>query len=105
MNYRLVIQFPIADTSADYFDRLITIENELGFILRDKHIVVGHDLGTEDINLIIHTDDPDEAFELAKSALSEKDLETILVAFREINGKEYSVLWPENFSGEFRIDK
>ena len=94
----------MADTSADYFDRLITIENELGFILRDKHIVVGHELRTEDMNLTIHTDDPDEAFELAKNVLSEKDLETISVAFREMEDEEYSVLWPENFSGEFRFE-
>ena len=104
MNYQLVIQFPIADTAADYFDRLIRIENELGIILKDNHIVVGHDLGTEDMNIIIHTDDPDEAFALANNALSEKDLETILVAYREMEGEEYFVLWPENFSGEFKIE-
>ncbi len=104
MNYQLVIQFPIADTTADYFDRLIRIENELGIILRDNHIVVGHDLGTGEMNIIIHTDDPDEAFALAKNVLSEKDLETILVAFSDMEDEEYSVLWPENFSGEFRFE-
>ena len=104
MNYRLIIQFPITNTSADYFDRFISIENELGFVLRDKHIVAGHDFGKEIMNIIIHTDDTDEAFELAKNVLSEKDLETILVAFSEIDDEEYSVIWPENFSGEFRIE-
>ena len=56
------------------------------------------------MNIIIHTDDPDEAFALANNALSEKDLETILVAYRELEGEEYFVLWPENFSGEFKIE-
>ena len=53
MNYHLVIQFPIANASADYFDRLIGIENELGFILKNRHVVVGHDLGTEIMNITI----------------------------------------------------
>ncbi len=103
MNYQLTLRFPLADASADDFDHIIMIENELGIILKGKHDVDGHELGTEEMNIFIHTNDPNEAFDLAKNILSEKDLETILVAFKEMKGEEYSVIWPENFNGEFRI--
>ena len=103
MNYQLVIQFPISDASADDFDRLIMIESELGLILRDKHQVDGHDIGSGEMNIFIHTNDPKEAFELAKNTLSEKDLETILVAYRDMKGSEYSLIWPESFDDEFKI--
>ena len=103
MNYQLVIQFPITDASADDFDRLIMIETELGIVLRDQHNVDGHDLGTGEMNIFIHTDNPREAFHLARDVLSKADLETIVVAFREMTGEDYSVIWPENFGSEFGV--
>lgn len=103
MNYQLVIQFPLTDATADEFDRLLMIENELELVLRDKHIVDGHDIGAGEMNIFIHTNDPEEAFELAKTTLTEKDLEKISVAFRDMIGDQYSVLWPKNYDGEFRI--
>jgi hypothetical protein len=103
MNYQLIIQFQLADASVDDFDRLIIIENELRIIMKDKHDVDGHDLGADEMNIFIHTNDPDDAFKLAKNVLSKNDLKTILVASRQMKGEEYSVIWPENFSGEFKI--
>ena len=103
MNHQLIIQFPIADASADVFDRLIMLENELELILRGRHQVDGHNIGTGVINLRIRTDDPKEAFELAKAALSKKDLETIIVANKQLNSDEYSILWPGDFEGKFEI--
>ena len=103
MNYQLVIQFPLADASADDFDRLLMIENELGLALRGKHKVDGHDIGPGEMNIFIHTNDPDEAFELVKKTLSENDLETILAAFRDMKGNKYSVIWPDNYNDEFTI--
>ncbi|MCH8104490.1 MAG: ABC transporter [Proteobacteria bacterium] len=103
MNYQLVIQFPITDASADDFDRLIMIETELGIVLRDQHDVDGHHLGAGEMNIFIHTDNPREAFRLARDVLSKADLETIVVAFREMTGEDYSVIWPENFDSEFGV--
>lgn len=103
MNYQLIIQFQLTDASVDDFDRLIMIENELRIILKDKHELDGHDLGSDKMNIFIHTDDPDDAIKLAKNVLSEKDLETVLIAFKEMKGEAYSVLWPENFNGEFKL--
>jgi len=103
MTYQLVLQFPLSDASAGDFDRLLMIENELELALRGKHQVQGHDIGSDEINLFIHTSDPNEAFELVKSTLSAKDLATLLVAFKEIKGDQYSVIWPDNYKDEFTI--
>lgn len=79
------------------------VENELELTLRDKHKVDGHDIGSGKMNIFISTSDPDETFELARKALSDNDLKIITVAFRDIMDDNYSVLWPENYSGEFEI--
>ncbi len=55
------------------------------------------------MNIFINTDDPNEAFTLAKDVLIEADLKTILVAYRDFESEEYVFIWPEKFSGEFRI--
>ena len=103
MNYQLVIQFPLADASADDFDRFLMIENELNLALRDKHRVDGHDIGSGEMNIFIHTNDPNEAFELAKNHFFEKDLEKISFAFKEMKGDKYTIIWPENDNDEFKI--
>ena len=103
MNYQLVIQFSLSDASADDFDQLLVIENKLDLALRYKHQVDGHDLGSDEMNIFIHTNDPTEAFRISSGVLSEKELEIVTIAIKELEGEKYSVLWPENFDGEFRI--
>ncbi|HIF49968.1 MAG TPA: ABC transporter [Thiotrichaceae bacterium] len=103
MNYQLVIQFSLVDAGVEDFERLMMLENELRVVLREKHMVDGHDLGAEKMNIFINTDDPNEAFTLAKDVLIEADLKTILVAYRDFESEEYVFIWPEKFSGEFRI--
>ena len=97
------MQFQLSNASADDFDQLLVIENKLELALRYKHQVDGHDIGSGEMNIFIHTTDPTEAFRVSKDVLSEKDLEIVTVAFRELDGDKYSVLWPEKFDGEFRI--
>ena len=97
------MQFQLSNASADDFDQLLVIENKLELALRYKHQVDGHDIGSGEMNIFIHTNDPTEAFKISQNALSEKDLEIVTVAFRELDGDKYSVLWPEKFDGEFRI--
>ena len=103
MDYQLVIQFPLSDATADDFDQLLVIENKLDLVLRSKHQVDGHDIGSGEMNIFIHTNNPAEAFRISKDVLSEKDLEIVTIAFRELNGDKYSVLWPDKFNGEFTI--
>ena len=103
MNYQLVIQFPLSDASADDFDQLLVIENKLDLLLRHEHQVDGHDIGPGEMNIFIHTNDPAEAFRISKQAFSKNELDIVIVAVRELKGDKYSVLWPENFDGEFTI--
>jgi len=101
MKYQLVLQLPAS--SIRDFDRLILIENKLGELLGEKHFVDGHDFGSGEMNIFIHTDDPDAAFELAINSLDDLLIAKLKVAYRKIDGEEYQMLWPENFQGEFNI--
>jgi len=103
VKYQLVLQFPIADASADDFDRLIMIENELSLSLKGYHDVDGHDIGSGEMNIFIHTDNPAEAFMLARGVLSKEDLEEISVAFREFDSDKFTLLWPENTDKKFKV--
>ena len=103
MNYQLVLQFPLADADVEDFERLMMLENELRVVLREKHMLDGHDLGAEKMNIFINTDDSNEAFTLTKDVLIEAYIKTILVAYRHFESEKYVFMWPENFSGEFRI--
>jgi len=103
VNIQLVIQFPLAGATAEEFDRLLMIENEFGLVLRNGHQVDGHDIGYEEMNIFIHTNDPYEAFDLVKNTLSENNLSNIVAAFREIKGDDYTVIWPVNHTEEFIV--
>ena len=101
MKYQLVLQFDASNT-AD-FDQLIEIEDMLENKLGNLHEVDGHDFGSGEMNIFIHTNDPKAAFELAKHSLSASELTTMKAAFRKLDGETYQVLWPESFSGSFAI--
>jgi len=103
MSFQLIIQFELNKATVDDFDRLLALENELRIALKEQHDVKGHQLGIDQINIIIHTDNPDEAFTLCRTILSNKELETVLVAYKELDGDNFYVLWPENYNGAFKI--
>jgi len=93
MKYQLVLQFPTAEI--EDFDRLLSIELQLITLLGDKHNVEGHDLGAEEMNIFIHTDDPNGAFDIVKNMLTPLELHTVKAVFREMNEGGYIVVWPE----------
>lgn len=101
MKYQLVLQFPA--TSAEDFDQLIEIENELMESLGEEHIVDGHDFGSGEMNLFIHTNDPNSAFENARNYLPPRHQQHLIAAYRESKGDKYMVLWPEGHGKEFRV--
>lgn len=101
MKYQLVLQFPTAEI--EDFDRLLSIELQLITQLGDNHNVDGHDLGAEEMNIFIHTDDPNGAFDIVKNALTPLELETSKAAFREMSGETYIVVWPKEYDGEFTV--
>ena len=103
MKYQLVIQFPLNKASAIDFDRFLMIESELELKLRDKHRLNGHNIGSEKMNILIHTDDLNEALEVTKNTLSANDLKTTLMAYCPLNTEKYTVIWPDNDKREFTI--
>lgn len=102
MKYQLVIQFLLTGSVED-FERLIMLENELSVVFLGAHEMDGHNLGEEEMNIFINTDDPKQAFTLARDVFNEEELKIVSVAYKDFDSEEYSVIWPESFSGEFRV--
>ena len=93
MKYQLTLQFPTAEI--EDFDRLLSIELQLITLLGDEHKVEGHELGAEEMNIFIHTDDPNGVFDIVKKSLTPLELDTMKAAFREMSGETNIVVWPE----------
>src|SRR5947209_5984404 len=97
MKYQLVLQWP-ASSIKDY-DALIEIEDALIEKLPEKNEVDGHDAGSGEMNIFIRTNDPKRTFEAAKSILGTRDFWVdARVAYRRLQGSQYTILWPPNLS-------
>ena len=94
MHYILVLQWP-ATCEAD-FDALIDVEDLLESGLPDNlGYVDGHDFGSGEMNVFIHTDVPRDAFQAALSTLAAGTRRTDLrAAFRSADGDRDTVLGP-----------
>ena len=94
MKYQLVLQWPAS--SLEDYDCMIEIEDLLIEQLSDDSQVDGHDQGSGEVNIFILTNAPERAFGDAKEILAARGLLTrARVAFREVGGDEYTVLWPK----------
>jgi hypothetical protein len=60
MKYQLVLQF-FGDSLQDY-DALVALEDRLIEALESAHVVDGHDFGSGEMNIFVHTNDPIAAF-------------------------------------------
>lgn len=101
MKYQLVLQF---DGSAiEDFDDLLKIELDLGLALSDEHLVDGHDFGSGEMNIFIHTNSPDEAFNVAKKIFDDAKISEMVAAFRDFDCDQYTVIYPENYGKEFCV--
>jgi hypothetical protein len=102
MKYQLVLQFP-ANSIADY-DNMIALEDELMEALGTSAEVDGHDCGSGEMNIFIHTDKPEKVFEKIQPVVAKRKMfENLVAAYREFSGKEFSVIWPIGFDKQFRI--
>ena len=101
MNFKLVIKYPLTNASADIFDQVLMIETQLELVLRGNHKVDGHEIKPKEIDIIIHTNSPDDVLTLIKNELSEKDLSVVTIAYSDIEENKYSVIWPENYNQAF----
>jgi hypothetical protein len=102
VRYQLVVQVS-GDTSGD-LDALVALENEIVDVLGSTGEVDGHDIGSGEGNIFVLTDRPVEAFSQIRSLLAERRLLTSArVAYRNAGGERYTVLWPEESDGPFRV--
>lgn len=96
--YQLVLQFQ-GDAPADY-DEMIAIENMLIEKFGEDE-VDGHDIGTGVTNIFIHTHDPLDRFERAKSVIAgSPGFVEMRAAYRNLDGETFTVIWPEDAEGD-----
>jgi len=101
MRYQLVLQFR-GNSLADY-DAMVALEDELIEELADAD-VDGHDVGSGEVNIFIFTSDPARTFRQARPVLERRQsLQSVTAAYREADGEEYTVIWPEGSTAEFRV--
>lgn len=101
MKYQLVLQF--AATSMEDFDRLVALEDSLIEELGNIALVDGHDFGAGEFNIFILTDVPTESFEKAQRvATNQKIPNAMRSAYRQVDGEEYTILWPSSLN-EFKV--
>lgn len=102
MKYQLALQFP-ANSIADY-DEMIALEDELIEALGSSAKVDGHDCGSGEMNIFIHTDEPKKIFEAIRPVVAKRKLiEKLVAAYRERTGEDYTVVWPIGFTKQFTI--
>ena len=102
MRYQLVLQF-CGDTLGDY-DAMIALEDLLIKDLGNSAKVDGHDCGSGETNIFIFTSDPAATFEKARPVLERAEcLQAVTAAYREADGEQYTVIWPEGYDGKFRV--
>jgi hypothetical protein len=102
MKYQLALQFP-ANSIRDY-DEMIALEDVLIETLGTSAKVDGHDCGSGEINIFIHTDEPEKTFKRIRDAVAKREiLPNLVAAYRELLGQEYTVLWPIGFDKQFKI--
>jgi hypothetical protein len=98
VRYILVLQWP--GSSESDFETLISIEDRLKGAVGECATVDGHDFGSGEMNIFLETDQPSEAFAVARTALQScRRWADVRAAYREASGQSYTVLWPPGHSG------
>jgi hypothetical protein len=101
MRFQLVLQWPAA--SIEDFDVLIDMEETLEEHLSAASEVDGHDVGSGEINIFVHTDDPVGALAEIERILGNQDVwADARVAYRELKGEKYIILRPTSLT-EFKV--
>ena len=101
MKYQVVLQFSVTDKTD--FDELIDVEGRLILVLGSSHIVDGHDFGSGEMNIFVHTNDPQAAFDLSEPAIPPALKPTLRAAFRKFSEDGYHWIYPQFSDSEFKI--
>jgi len=82
---------------------MIEVEDALLEKLPKAIHIDGHDAGSGELNIFVHTDHPEAAFNEVKAILGTRDFWVeARVAYREVAGSEYTILWPKDLN-EFKV--
>ena len=102
MQYQLTLQ--IRGDSLEDYDAMIALEDELTEELGNSADVDGHDVGSGEANIFIVTSDPTATFHRLKPVLERTGhVQAVTVAYREVHGERYTVIWPEGSQREFTV--
>ena len=101
MQFQVVVQFSAADIES--FDALVEIEEKLVQALEPEHIVDGHDFGSGEGNIFIHTNDPPEVMKTVRKCFGRKRMAKTKVAFRSFDSEDYSWLHPINEESKLHV--
>jgi len=106
MKHQLVLQFQGDDEGT--IEKVIELEDKLISALDGSTSVEvdGHEPGEGVVNLLLLAKNAPKVWEkiepLVEEAASD-NLEINAVAFRDLNGEDFTVLWPLDYEGEFEI--
>ncbi len=102
MDYQLVLQF--RGDSLEDLDATVALADELIEELGESADVDGHDVGSGETNIFIFTCDPEATFHQARPVLERRQqLQSVTIAYREVEGEQFTVIWPERSLTEFRV--
>ena len=102
MRYQLVLQFR-GDSLADY-DTMVALEDCLTKDLGHSAKVDSHDCGSGEANIFILTSDPAATFWRVRQTLQRNEqLEAVTAAYRDVEGENYTVIWPEGSETAFNV--
>ena len=100
--FQLVLQFSPWDSSQ--LDALVALEDRLIDAIGEAGDVDGHDGGSGEANIFIHTDQPAEVLALCLPLIRATALPQLLgAASRPLSGSEYTRLWPPASSAPFHV--
>lgn len=106
MKHQLVLQFSGDDE--DTLEKVIALEDRLIEVLEGSTAaeVDGHEPGDGVINLTLLAKNAAKVWEKIEPMVEEAasdDLEINAVAYRDLNGDDFTVLWPSDYEGEFEM--
>jgi hypothetical protein len=94
MKFQVVLPWPAS--SINDYDEMVSVEDLLIERLTKRCKVDGHDFGSNEANIFVHTHDPHRAFEEIRTILSEHRLWVdTRIAYRHFDADAYTVIWPE----------
>jgi len=97
--FQLVLQF----TPSTDFDELVRLEDQVIAIL-GAAAVDGHDMGSNEANIFVFTEDPAAALRACIPAITEAGvLWKLSAGYRALNGEEYLRIWPADDKSPFSV--